>query len=377
MEQDVKSTSWKDLPWQKFQKKSFHLQCKIYKAKQSSNFRLVRRLQKLLVKSKSLHYLAVRSVSKEFLSKGLFLSSNKKFFLAEESYSKIGEWRYISFKSLSKTTQSKESFNTSFLRNKITDYVWKFVIEPTCISDFNELNNKGLNNSCRNTIKECLTLMKLKDQPILKLVINPYLIDINFSVLVARLWLPSLYKIGMYRGLKQGKLEIDRSLIFTLLDRLLYGLGDLNNISIGEHGSRTYSHKSGFRLENEVFYLLRKDQDKVYLWNMVREFFKVRGLNIDSNCISIEKLHSEFAFSRWYLRFRVSKGISILPNSISWNKHKKELIYTLKKEQMSADLKIKKLQSMLLTWIQYSNFCSKVKLKASCFYLKRLLAKYN
>jgi hypothetical protein len=219
--------------------------------------------------------------------------------------------------------------------------------------------------------------MKLKDQPILKLVINPYLIDINFSVLVSRLWLPSLYKIGMYRGLKQGKLEIDRSLIFTLLDRLLHGLGDLNNISIGEHGSRTYSHKSGFRLENEVFYFLRKDQDKVYLWNMVREFFKVRGLNIDSNCISIEKLHSGFAFSRWYLRFRMSKGISILPNSISWNKHKKELIYTLKKEQMSADLKIKKLQSILLTWIQSNNFCSKVKLKASCFYFKRLLAKYN
>jgi len=52
MEEDIISISWKDLPWQKFQKKSFRLQCEIYKAKQNNKPRLVRRLQKLLIKSK-------------------------------------------------------------------------------------------------------------------------------------------------------------------------------------------------------------------------------------------------------------------------------------------------------------------------------------
>jgi hypothetical protein len=380
MEQDINSISWKDLPWKKFQKKSFRLQCKIYKAKQCSNFRLVRRLQKLLVKSKSLHYLAVRTVAKEFLPKGLFLSNSKKFFLVEESYYKIGDWKYQSFRSFSNNTHSKESFNTSFLRNKITEYVWKFVIEPTCVSNLIEIDSKWFNNSCKKFIKNCIPLIKFKDQPILKLAINPNLMDINFNILVSRLWLPSLYKIGIYRGLKHGRVELDcnhHSLIFTLFETLLHSLEELNNVFIGKYGSMPYMHKSGFRWNNEIFYFLRKDQDKVYLWNLVREFLENRGLNINSNCISIEELESGFTFSKWSLRFRMSKRALIFPNSISWNKYKKELIHTLKKEQITADLKIKKLQSMLLNWIQYNNFCSKVKLKANFFYLKKFLAKYN
>ena len=87
MEEDIISISWKDLPWQKFQKKSFRLQCEIYKAKQNNKPRLVRRLQKLLIKSKSLHYLAVRRISEDFRDKGLFLSGDKKFELMEQSLS--------------------------------------------------------------------------------------------------------------------------------------------------------------------------------------------------------------------------------------------------------------------------------------------------
>jgi hypothetical protein len=68
MEQDIISISWKDLPWQKFQKKSFRLQCKIYNAKQNNKPRLVRRLQTLLIKSKSIHYLAVRRISEDFIN---------------------------------------------------------------------------------------------------------------------------------------------------------------------------------------------------------------------------------------------------------------------------------------------------------------------
>jgi hypothetical protein len=145
MEQDVISTSWKDLPWQKFQKKSFRLQCEIYKAKQNNKPRLVRRLQKLLIKSKSVHYLAVRRISEVFRNKGLFLSGDKKFSLVEESYYGIGNRRHTPFKSFSTGKNSREFFNMSFLRNKVIEYVWKFTIEPTCLNkgiDFNRFSKE-------------------------------------------------------------------------------------------------------------------------------------------------------------------------------------------------------------------------------------------
>jgi hypothetical protein len=73
----------------------------------------------------------------------------------------------------------------------------------------------------------------------------------------------------------------------------------------------------------------------------------------------------------------MDKNILIYPNFTYWSKYKKNIIYTLKKENISADLKIKKLKYMLLTWFQYNNHCSRAKLKSSFFYLKKLLAKYN
>ena len=154
MEQDTISISWKDLPWQKFQKKSFRLQCKIYKAKQSNEPRLVRRFQKLLIKSKSVHYLAVRTVTETFREKGLFLSEDKKFALVTQTYSEIGDWRHRTFKSFSKSKHSGAFFNLSLLRNKVIEYLWKFIIEPTCVTNFINVHKEYSSNLNENFFKE-------------------------------------------------------------------------------------------------------------------------------------------------------------------------------------------------------------------------------
>jgi hypothetical protein len=380
MEQDTSSISWKDLPWQKFQKKSFRLQCEIYKAKQNNKPRLVRRLQKLLIKSKSLHYLAVRSITESFSYKGLFLSGDKKFSLVEQSYYGIGNCRNISLKSFSKANHSRAFFNLSFLRNKVTEYVWKFTIEPTCVNNIINLNRKWSSNSNQRIIQELTSLIRFKGQIILKVVFNSCLANINFNTLMSRLWLPSKYKLGIYRAIKKCALELNaskESLLSIFSSILLDGLENLNNISIPADKDTNYLHTYGFRYGNEIIYFLRKDQNEIYLLDMIRDFFESRKLSLNSTTISIKELSSGFTFSRWYLRYGMDKKILILPNATYWFNCKKHIIYTLKRKQISADLKIKKLKYMLLTWIQYNDYCSRAKLKSSFFYLKNLLAKYN
>jgi RNA-directed DNA polymerase len=56
---------WKDLPWKKFQKQTFKLQKRIYRASLQGNMKLVRSLQKLLIKSQAAAHLAVRRVSQD------------------------------------------------------------------------------------------------------------------------------------------------------------------------------------------------------------------------------------------------------------------------------------------------------------------------
>ena len=380
MEQDNISISWKDLPWHKFQKKSFRLQCKIYKAKQCNNPRLVRRLQKLLIKSKSLHYLAVRNITESVTDKGLFLSEDKKFFLVEQSYYKIRGLVDTPLHLFSKSKNYRGCFTTSFLRNKVLEYLWKFIIEPTCVGNFINLHRKRSSNLNKKFVQEFISLIRSKDQTILKLSINPCWNIIDSNLLISRLWLPSKYKLEIYRAIKKCAVELTtgkKTLMSLLHNNLLDGLEDLNNNHIKRYKSGHYLHKFGLRLDNEVFYFLRKDQNGIYLGSMIRDFLKVRGLSIKSNTISIEKLQSGFTFSRWYLSSNVDTKISIFPESTYWNKYKKHIIYTLKKEQLSARLKIKSIKSILVNWIHYNNFCSPVKLKSSFFYVKKLLAKYD
>ena len=115
----------------------------------------------------------------------------------------------------------------------------------------------------------------------------------------------------------------------------------------------------------------------MYLFNIVRDFLESRGLSINSTNISIQEVKAGVTFSRWYVSYRMDKKILISPNFTYWCNYKKNLVYILKKESISAHLKIKKLKYMLLTWAQSNDYCSKVKLKSSFFYLKKLLAKYN
>ena len=376
MEQDTISISWEDLPWQKFQKKSFRLQCKIYKAKQSNKPRLVRRLQKLLIKSKSLYYLAVRDITETFRDKGLFLSGDKKFSLVTQSYHEIGGWRYKSF---SKFKNSRGFFNISFLRNKVIEYVWKFIIKPTCVNNFINLKKGWPSNLNENFFKDSINLIRFKDQMILKVVVNSHLSNINSNILMSRLWLPSKHKLGIYRAIKKCPLELHLGkdgLTSVFSDILLDGIENLNNIPMESSENVNYLQKFGHRYGSEIFYFIRKDQNEIYLFNLVREFLESRGININSTTISIKELTSGVTFSRWSASYRMDKKILILPTFTYWCNYKKNIIRTLKKEHICKQLKIKHLKYILLTWLRYNDCCSKLKLKSSFFYLKKLLAKY-
>ena len=56
---------WSDIPWRKLEKNIYKLQKRIYKASSRGNVKLVRRLQKLLIKSWAAKCIAVRRVTQD------------------------------------------------------------------------------------------------------------------------------------------------------------------------------------------------------------------------------------------------------------------------------------------------------------------------
>ncbi len=56
---------WSDIPWRKLEKNVYKLQKRIFKASRRGDVKLVRRLQKLLIKSQAAKLLAVRRVTQD------------------------------------------------------------------------------------------------------------------------------------------------------------------------------------------------------------------------------------------------------------------------------------------------------------------------
>lgn len=59
----ISDDRWKRLPWKKFQKNLFRLQKRIYKAQRAGNYKVVRMLQKLVLKSQAAKLLAIRQIT--------------------------------------------------------------------------------------------------------------------------------------------------------------------------------------------------------------------------------------------------------------------------------------------------------------------------
>lgn len=64
-DEETRTEDWKTLPWKKFQRNVFRLQKRIYQAEVRGDFKRVRNLQRLLLRSYSARCLAVRQVSQD------------------------------------------------------------------------------------------------------------------------------------------------------------------------------------------------------------------------------------------------------------------------------------------------------------------------
>ncbi len=381
MEQDITSISWKDLPWKKFQKKSFRFQCKIYKAKQSNNPKLVRRLQKLLLNSKSLYYLIIKKVSQNSVHNGLFLSDERKILLAEEIHAEIKNKKYKFIQSYTRLGGFRKSFNLSLFRDKVLESLWKFVTIPVCVKKFSDLDREYSFDLNKNFIQEFNCNPQYQNKKVLRLSIIVDITAINFSELMSGLWLPLRYKTKLCKLLKKSSLKITRSyedLIVTLFNNLFTKIEELSHIPTkiyrGLHTS--YIYKLGFYYDIQRFYFFKKSQNRVGIYQKIQALLKSRGIDISLNRISLKEVSFDFSFLYLYFNFTKGRKSLISPSSTYWYICKKRITYILKQEQISWYLKVKKLKSTLIHWLQSNNLYSRYALKSRVFYLKKSLANH-
>lgn len=101
------SESWKALPWKKFRRNLFRLQRRVFKAVQVGDKRSARSLQKLILKSTSARFLAIRQVSQLNAGKKTAgidgkksLTFSERFHLEKWLRVNNGDWKHQSLREI-------------------------------------------------------------------------------------------------------------------------------------------------------------------------------------------------------------------------------------------------------------------------------------
>jgi hypothetical protein len=380
MEQDNFSISWEALPWKKFERKAFRLQCKIYKAKQSNEKRVVKRFQKLLLYSRAVHYLAVRRVVSSFKPCSI-LSTEERIEVANRLASIILFRKGLNFSS---SERSYATTNASLVLDKALQYVWRLVLEPVSngtLSNFKVY--KGFKNKVSQEKLNLPKLYKITDKKILKLTVDTSLKSISFSMLRHMVRLPLYHTLVLYRFLKRSSESLDprfwrRSIIacdikIFLVDVFLEGLENLIALSSGTFLTYLNGHLQPI---TEVLCTVREGEQEVSVILRLKRFLSQRGLNLDLKRTYFVSLRSGFEFSKFYFKTKNCRHISIGPLKLSWLKFKILFNRVLKKYPLSIDLKLECLHHLTLRWFRSNIYYSLSDLRFKNYLLKKRLHKY-
>jgi hypothetical protein len=200
MEQDNTSISWNSLPWKKFQRKSFRLQRKIYQAKHIKDYKSFTRLQKLLLRSRSVYYIFVRELANYYSSKGIFLSQKMKIKLVDDLHINFNRCKYFISNNIFK--KSLVSLSLEYLKNDVVARIWKcildlrrfqgiFIITKKSIQIVSEvLRITTVNDAYREKFKKVLNAskfnpLKLKESKYSTLSLKA---PPNYKINVSRIW---------------------------------------------------------------------------------------------------------------------------------------------------------------------------------------------
>jgi hypothetical protein len=372
MEQDSLSISWKNLPWNKFKKKVFHLQCKIYEAKQNNNYKSIRRLQKLLIKSKSVHYLAVKKATDLYALKNLVLSDEEKMKFANEISSRLNTWKYVSIKLSNYFKTSNHDFNL-FIKNEIIQSIWKLALEPLYFP------NSFLQKKELDYFKWSKAILTKK---LLKIKISSSFNGISHNLLMAKLILPSKYKKRIFSALKRGLLkpsgytEVNNQFnLANLLTSILMSEIREKYQILNDIGSKIILNNPFFGDNLIICYLLKEKENLSNLILKLHVFLRTIGLTLDLNHVSVSNIQDGFGL-KWYLRRKKNKKFFIYPSSLDWNLHKKKSNVLLKKTNDNLVLKIKKLKYLHSKWSTFNVICSRSILRTKIHFMKTYLIGY-
>jgi group II intron reverse transcriptase/maturase len=358
------SEFWKNLPWRKLRKNLFRLQCRLFKAVREGDKRRVKRLQKLILRSRSARLLAIRQVTQLNAGKKTAgidgkakLSFKERLELDEALRKHYSNWKHQGLREI--PIPKKDGTARILKVPTIADRAWqcliKFAIEPAHEAFFHPRSygfrpGRGAHDAQQFLFNNLRSTANGIDKRILEIDIEKCFDRISHSHLMENVIAPHFIKIGLWRCLKAG-VNIEFPSQGTPQGGVVSPL--LANIAL--HGIEEI-HKSA-RYADDMVFILKPNDNAEDIRLHIDQFLAERGLNVKESKTRLVRSTDGFDFLGWHFRVQGNGKFECTPSLENYQAFRKKVKDIVNNSNYGAKTKAKKLAPVILGWKNYHRFC--------------------
>jgi RNA-directed DNA polymerase len=379
--------SWVEKPWKKFEIVVFRLQRRIYKASQEGNFRKVKKLQRLLLKSRAAKFLAVRHVTQLNTGKktpgidGIAsLNDIERIQLVKVLQGKSQNWNHKEVRRIfiPKKKGDKRPLGIPIMADRAWEALIKLAIEPAAEAGFHQRSygfraGRSAWDAAQDIfIITCSNANKFSGK-ILELDIEKCFDRIDHKYLMQTIALPKQYKMGVWRALKAGAMvgyDKEDTMEGTpqggVFSPLLANLA-LNGIeNIGKC----------IRYADDMIFAIQKGENPEKLRKQIDQELQKRGLKVKESKTKLTNMTEGFDFLGFNFRLIGKPAIKSKRFPVKdCLKETKRKINRILKMNFSDEIKAEKITRICRGKIQYYKYCDLEQIKGQWWRLSQKIFK--
>ncbi|TAF03365.1 MAG: RNA-dependent DNA polymerase [Nostocales cyanobacterium] len=391
------SESWKALPWKKFRRNLFRLQKRVFKAVQVGDKRKARFLQKLILKSTSARFLAIRQVSQLNAGKKTAGIDGKKSLSFEERFNleellrvNSRNWKHQGLREI--PIPKKDGTIRMLKIPTIADRAWqclaKYALEPAHEATFHARSyGFRTGRSAHDAQKYIFLNLSSKangiNKRVIELDIEKCFDRINHSAIMDELIAPKGLKLGIFRCLKAGvnpefpELGTPQGGVVSplLANIALNGIESIHRYHENQ-GQRITDKTSvsditepSVRYADDMVIILRPEDDATEILERISEFLRKRGMNVSQKKTKITAATDGFDFLGWNFKVQKNGKFRCSPSVDNFKAFLRKVKHILNNSNYGATTKAEKLASVVRGWRNYHKFCKMDGSKLSLWFM--------
>ncbi|BBD67910.1 reverse transcriptase homolog [Nostoc commune NIES-4072] len=393
------SESWRALPWKKFRRNLFRLQKRVFKAVQVGDKRKARSLQKLILKSTSARYLAIRQVSQLNAGKKTAgidgkksLSFEERFKLEELLRMNSGNWKH---QGLREIPIPKKDGTTRMLKiPTIADRAWqclaKYALEPAHEATFHARSygfrtGRSAHDAQQHIFNNLNSRVNGIEKRVIELDIEKCFDRINHSAIMDELIAPKGLKIGIFRCLKAGvnpefpeQGTPQGGVVSPLLANIaLNGIESIHRYHVEYKQGRRITDKTSsekivepsVRYADDMVIILRPEDNAIEILERISEFLRKRGMQVSQKKTKVTAATDGFDFLGWHFKVQKNGKLKSTPSVDNFKTFRKKVKHIVNNSNYGSTTKAEKLAPVVRGWRNYHKFCKMDGSKFSLWFL--------